>query len=438
MFKRLKTFADKVGFFKKLFFSLEKPYYNTIALQELQSSQLRSLILHAYNNIPYYHELFNNTPLDFVQIKTIKDLPLIPVSEKLEMIKNISKLVDPRASLQKKGVLRTSGSTGVPFSIISDYQVELARRISFLRMEFLNGRRVSDKMMVITTPQNYLNRGFVFPWLQKLCFFRELYISTLSDPDKIISILRSYRPTVVLGYTGKMKEIAVLVEQKNIALNSIKTIFLTGEVLSSQDRRYIEKIFDVKVFDYYSSCECGLIAWECQRHEGYHIDCDNVIVEIIDEKGQIARQGDIVVTVLNNFTMPIIRFKLGDYGCFSDATCACGVRYPMLKLIAGRINDFIVLADGRKISPYEIMRTMDDIDSVLQYRIIQEAMDRVICLLDVRDGLFNSCAQRTQEVLRKIFPPCIKVDIQAGNCSLENYKRKIIINNLKEVTAQSA
>lgn len=422
-FTTLKYFIDMRSSFRR-------PYCNLAFLKRFCDFRLRSLIACA-STVPYYRSLFAQSGVEPSHINSVEDLLAIPLSDKATLSLNMATCVDPKANMAACRVLRTSGSMGNPFSVISDLQEARARRLSSLRMQFLNTRKLYDKILVITTAQHYLRERLDRRIVQQFGILRECYISALSDPDQIISSLFAYRPDIIMGYSGQIKEVAMRMREKRQVLGSVRIIFLTGEILTAQNRSYIENTFGAQVFNYYSSSECGLIAWECLKHNGYHIDTDNVIVEVFDADGRPANEGEIAVTVLNNFTMPLIRFKLGDYAVLSNEPCGCGIQFPLLKKVIGRTNDSLVFFEDKKVSAYTLMHAMDGIAGLIRYRIFQESIDSIECFIETQPNLFAFCAHNAQQTLQLLVPEGVAVRIRQGNCQMEHYKRKIIINKLK-------
>jgi phenylacetate-CoA ligase len=159
-------------------------------------------------------------------------------------------------------------------------------------------------------------------------------------------------------------------------------------MVTSHCRDLVRKKFNVDLFETYGCVEFGILAFECPRHSGLHVLTNNAHLEFIDESGDNVSQGErgeIIVTGLYNFTMPLIRYRLGDIGIPSDERCLCGRSWPLIKSIEGRINDFLILPDGKKISWLYLLRYLlydekfkENIYCVSQYQLVQERFDRIV------------------------------------------------------------
>jgi len=103
------------------------------------------------------------------------------------------------------------------------------------------------------------------------------------------------------------------VQEKNIAGITPKLIFTRAELLTGKDRKQINEVFDTGVIDLYGTAEFGVLAWECKKHQGYHINSDIILVEAIKDNQQVhGEEGQAICTDLTNYTMPFIRYALGD------------------------------------------------------------------------------------------------------------------------------
>jgi phenylacetate-CoA ligase len=144
-----------------------------------------------------------------------------------------------------------------------------------------------------------------------------------------------------------------------------------------------------------------LIAMECPEHEGLHLSSENLLVEIIGEDGQPVapgEQGEIVVTDLHNYAMPLIRYRIGDLAIQApeNATCKCGRGLPMISDVSGRILDMIKLADGNEIPGEFFVRFIGNKPGVVQYRVVQETLN-VINVELVVNQLFNDAILNNME-----------------------------------------
>jgi phenylacetate-CoA ligase len=200
------------------------------------------------------------------------------------------------------------------------------------------------------------------------------------------AFIQRYRPEKMYGYASAFYLLARYVESTAWRPpESLRAIFTTAEPLFDFQRRTIEAVFDCPAAVEYGARDGGLIANEC-RDGGLHIPVEGMHVEILGDRGDGV--GEIVVTVLDSFAFPIIRYRTGDLGSLEDSPCRCGRTLPCLKSIEGRQTDFLVTPDGRCLHALSVIYPLREMRSVREFRVIQEDLDRVTVTL-VPDGRFS-------------------------------------------------
>jgi phenylacetate-CoA ligase len=186
--------------------------------------------------------------------------------------------------------------------------------------------------------------------------------------------LRQVNPGYVLGYPSALEAVAKEFEARGWRLN-LHQVTTFGEVLDAEARATCERAFGVKVVDMYSAQEVGYIALQCPECENYHVQSENVLVEVLDDAGQPCRPGQIgkvVVTTLQNFAMPLIRYEIEDYAEVGE--CSCGRGLPVLKRILGRQRNLLVMPSGERRWPVFVSDDMDDLPPFFQFQVVQRSL----------------------------------------------------------------
>ena len=164
---------------------------------------------------------------------------------------------------------------------------------------------------------------------------------------KIVKMIEYKNPEKIHGYLSAILQLAYFLDSNNITTIKPKVILPTTETLLPPYRIFLENIFKCEIFDQYGCGECGSIAFECNHHSGLHVAMEHCILEIVEKNSD--GKGDIVVTELDNTSMPFIRYKNGDQAEFANIMCSCGDSSPIIKNILGRNTDTIILKDGSKL-----------------------------------------------------------------------------------------
>jgi len=381
---------------------------NPSELEELQNKKLRAVVKHAYENVPYYHKLFNSVNLKPNDIRTKEDLVKVPITnkktlQKLPITERIARGVDISKCI--KG--RTSGSTGEPLDVFFNRK-ELSYRIAMQTRVY--GLNLTEKKVNILDRTPLPAEGSpatIFRKLKKCLncvgLWRRHYFSLLEEPKQLVSKLLEIKPDVIETQPSTMKLVSQCVRENNITGIAPRMIFTRAERLSREDRKQIETIFGAKLTDLYGTVEFGILAWECDRHQGYHINSDIILVEAIKDNQQVyGEEGEVICTDLTNYTMPFIRYALGDIAVLSEERCGCGRSFPLIKLVQGRCDDFITLASGKIVSPVVLELSLERIEGIGQYKLVQENIDVFDVQIVKGQNFKEATIKEVENVLREI------------------------------------
>ena len=346
-------------------------------IEDMQTQRLCALIKHAYANVPYYRMLFDRAGIKPGDIKNKNDLSRVPIVSKKEISNlDLAERIVGRVDINRCKNLRTSGSTGRTLNIYStEKEILRSETLPILSLLLDNGCIFTDKILRITHPRFFTNPY----WFQHVNILREYFLSIFGDIEQQLKQFIQIKPHVIRGYASAIKSLALKIKESGERFTPPKVIFTTAEVMSDTDKEIVSSAFQTELIDYYCCNEIGIIAWECKMHRGYHVNVDNAIVEFIKD-GRVAKAGeesDIVVTGLNNFIMPFIRYKIGDKGIFKEEKCQCNSNVPLISKIVGRDNDQIILPNGLTVSPHLLTSLITAISGIREFQIIQKAIDKI-------------------------------------------------------------
>lgn len=364
---------------------LRHPKLAREGIVSFQNKQLRRLIAHAYENVPYYRRLFDRNGIKPNDIQSVADLPLIPISSKRDLQSLPAEEIVARGTDPESLILRrTSGSSGEPFSIRRTWLEERILGVLVLRSTLDLGIRITDKIAKVglVRPKHPRDYRFSSQILQKLGIRPRTRVNCLLPPKDIIEVLRNLRPDILTGFPGVLSKLAENLDDEDRRAIRPRFIRVGGEVITPLMRRQITEAFRAPVYDIYASWEFNMLAWECKATGEYHTCDDGLIMEVIKD-GRPAvegERGEVVGTNLHAFAMPLIRFRLGDIVTKGSETCPCGQPFSTIRAIQGRMIDYFILPDGRILHPYEIVALLrnDAASWTRQYQLIQELKDRII------------------------------------------------------------
>jgi phenylacetate-CoA ligase len=140
--------------------------------------------------------------------------------------------------------------------------------------------------------------------------------------------------------------------------------------------------WNTSVYQFYDCHECNLIAWDCPKGHGLHCNEDVAVIEILRDgrPAKVGESGEVVITSLHSYAMPLIRFALGDVATRGPTPCPCGQPFATLNAVEGRMVDFFRLPGGRWLHPYRMIENVDPdgVGWIRQYRLVQEREDLIV------------------------------------------------------------
>jgi phenylacetate-CoA ligase len=396
--KTYRILADKR---KQLYWSSEK-------IHHFRSRKLCELVKFVYSNSPFYKEYYRKYSIQPDQIQDEYDLKKLPILEKtslqrtdpLHVITLRTKEVSSTAINLMEEV--TSGSTGEPLKILRTWQDLFYIKANDIRAFQQTGFRFYHRQVVLKSSTASVTGRH---WFERFGILRKYWLSVTETPEYNLTRLKEIHPQHIHGYPSGLLEIAELLQEKK-QIFRVPIICTGAEVMDKYVRRKISESYDAEVFDLYGTREVGNIAWECKSHQGMHINDDSMIVEILDENGNDVpegTEGDIVMTHLNGFDYPFIRYRLGDRAMRQGGTCPCGVEFSRLKSITGRDDARIRLPSGRWITGmvFQELRTVPWLSA---FRIIQEDPEcvklQVVPKYAIQQGLLEDLVAKTSNLLQ--------------------------------------
>jgi phenylacetate-CoA ligase len=225
-------------------------------------------------------------------------------------------------------------------------------------------------------------RAHLSNWLSNTVFLNAFNVNE-QDWLRYIEVVNRRRPHFIKGYAGSLYEIARLINHRKLPVHRPKFVYSSAEMLRDFMRREIETAFAAKVYDFYGSREVGPIAGEC-REGRRHIFAYNNHVEIVDDAGKPLPEGEvgrILITNLHNYSMPLVRYDIGDTGSISTRACPCGSDLPHFLELKGRITDHFKHRDGTLIHGEYFTHLFYFRPWVKEFQVTQTALDEVRVLV---------------------------------------------------------
>ena len=328
----------------------ESQWWSKEKLEEYQLLQLKKLLNHAYENVPYYSKMFKKLKLKPKEIQSINDLQKLPCLTKEIVRKNLNTLKATNYPEHKFEYLYTGGSTGQPLRFYIEKGVWISQLMAYGKIQNdWAGRSSFDKSVHM--------KGNQIPFEYKL-FRRTLVLSSFYMNDKYMPLfiqkIRKLKPKHILGYPSALTNLVVYMKRNNLrGFPSIKSILCYAETLYERQRDLIEEMFQCRVYNQYSLRETVALGTTCEHSNYFHMFPEFSIIELIGKDAKPVTKegevGEIVGTGFHNYIFPFIRYRTGDLGVYITKKCLCGRNYPLLKRIEGRVQEFIVSKTKRLV-----------------------------------------------------------------------------------------
>lgn len=373
------------------------------ALQQLQWEKLLALVRHAYERVPFYRRAMDEAGLTPGTLRTQEDYARLPLLSKADLNAHMEDLVAdgfPRSRLIKTS---SGGSTGMPVHLYHDSDFVSCYRAVKLRNFAWAGWRPGDGWARIwgsafdIAPHQRLGQR-VLDWAMRARFLLAFDLSEESMA-RFARTLQRFKPDIIEAYATAMYVFARYVSANGIRGISPRGIITSAESLSEHERDFIEEAFGCRVFNRYGCRELGDVAQECAEGT-MHINLESVYVEVLRDGRPAApgETGELVLTPLDLYSAPLLRYRVEDAGALGQGTCPCGRGLPSLASLEGRIQGMIALPSGGFVSGVFFPHLFKDFD-IVRYQVLQESLDEIDIRLVPGPGLTD---EQRQFLLRTI------------------------------------
>lgn len=363
----------------------DSQWWSEDQLREYQEDRLQELIEHAYQNVPYYRDLFDKQGLSPSDIQTVDDLSKLPRLTKDDIRQNYERL--QAQNVDNAIINHTSGSTGEPFTFKESSDIEQVER-AFINRAF--NAHETDLYHEKTVWLRSYSPDEAEPIYKYEPHLGILFLSPFHlSPDRLneyVELINSFGASTLVGYPSSVYIFATLLKDSDLSLSHIKTVHTGSENFLPKWRDRVESILGVPAKDHYGMAEKVGLFHQCSESYKYHENLEYGVVEIVDRDDGT---GQIVGTSLWNYAMPLIRYEMGDKATINkgSTTCDCGRGLPLtVEQFEGRTDDILRTPDGRLLPAVNFYTLMYDIEGVEMFKLVQTAVDHVEVRLVVSDS----------------------------------------------------
>jgi phenylacetate-CoA ligase len=380
-----KLIGSKVTEYYKEFLQLEK--VGLAQLQTIKAERLANILKHASSQIPFYRAI--SFPKDGL---SLTDFPILT---KYDLRTRYQDLMTEKLRLQyqrmaDKGpgyswiLVKSGGSTGIPSIVIHDKEFRDRGRAGRLYSQYLCGFPIATPYFRLWGSMEEINqmKGSVSQALSGFLTGQTLLNAfKMRDQDikRYIKIINSSSVKHMMAYADAAYQMAKYILRTREKVKPLKSIMACAATVTDDIRQTLKAVFQARVHNKYGSRECADMACECEAG-GLHIYNNNVVLEVVGPDGsplEAGQTGRILVTLLFNYSFPLIRYEIGDLGSLSARQCPCGRPFPLLESLEGRSIEFLKDNNGGYVTPVYIIHLIGVVHNpgyIRRFQLVQTSL----------------------------------------------------------------
>ncbi len=397
------------GVYDKLLCINELEFASTERLEQLRDKKLTDLIDYCYRFVPYYKDVLEKAGViteGRVLLENFKNIP--PLTK--QIIRSEGDNLLPRRYDGKGRYENTSGgSTGEPVRFYQDSRYEQLNTANKLYFNRVLGKRPGDAEIKLWGSDRDIIQGSLTAKDRLINFFyNRRFFNCYNLGDEQLEQLRllnnSFKPCAYWSYMEAANELADYIAKTDKYFYPPKLIVSTIGLLPEHIRQKIEKNLRCDVYNQYGSREVGAIACECGEKDGLHTFPWSHYVEMLDERLEPVEkggEGEVFITPLENYAMPMLRYAIGDVAVSGGSGCGCGRGGFKLQEVKGRTLGYFVRGDGSLAHSHFIVQALFFHYWIERFQVVQDSIDRICINIKKR-----SDCQAAQNDIEQIKQKC--------------------------------
>ncbi|MCP4603638.1 MAG: phenylacetate--CoA ligase family protein [Proteobacteria bacterium] len=390
-------------------------------LEAYQRNKLRRLLIHAHHNVPYYRRILSDCGVVSEDKVRLEKLDQVPILTRDLLRSEFSSLTSADASKRRSYTNSTGGSSGSPVRIVQDAEYKDWNIANKIYYKTFAGQRIGDRELRLWGSDRDLLQGKGDPQTRITNYLynrKELNAFKLSKQNLMpfVQTWNSYRPQWVEAYAQVIFEFSKMVDDAGINLYRPRGVLTSAGTLYPAMKETLERVLGCQVYNRYGSREAGDMACSCGHDERLHLSPWNHYIEILDAKqnplsSNKDQLGKIYVTTLNNYSMPLIRYDIGDIAALApEDNCSCGRTTPLLRSVEGREMSVFKTKDGRYIPPEFFIHFIGVVfndGGIERFQVVQKKIDEIELKVVVKDEQsFKKTQADVEGIIRKTMGEC--------------------------------
>ena len=384
------------SFMKNLKILREQDNLSEQELEYLQKKKLKKLLEYAVEHSPYYKKYKNKINTD--PVKSLKQFPILDKT-------TLRNETDALLTKNKENLIKqsSSGSSGIQTTVYFNKEEQSIQRAYQIRWWEWAGYKIGDPL--VQTGMNP-KRGFIKS-IKDVLFYTKYFKAFTYNEDEVDEVLQwssKQQEVSLAGYASSLYVLSKIAYKKEMNI-SFKTIIVWGDKLFDHYRKSLEDIFQSKVYETYAASEGLMIAAQKDLPYMYLMSL-NVFVEFLDDNGNEVMDGEIghvVVTKLDGYAMPLIRYRIGDlairlprdsYPPHKD------LPYPLLQKVVGRDTDIVKTLSGQFMVVHTFTGIFEYFPEIEQFCVLQKDLKGIIIEYIPRESFTMNILSNIEQKIR--------------------------------------
>ncbi len=322
-------------------------------MSNIYDQPLQKIIRFAGQHSPYYRELYTQHGIDLLEIRSVQDLPNLPIVTVDDLTTHWEKFKAETVFAYR--VTSSSGTLGNPktlFRTLSDTRTSVDAFVRLLKMAAL---REGDRML-IAQPFDLAHLGYLAMEACSHLGIMSIPCGISMSNEQLLNLIAKLKPNVLFSSVSRLADLTHMLIDEGDPLPSVRAILLAGERVSFMHTKFFQEHWGTTPVNLYGSEETDGLGGSCTINEHIHFFNDLFYLELLPLPAPINEEptaGEAVITSLYAQGTPLIRYRLGDILSIEEYGCACGQEFPLLK-VHGRVGDVLQLYDGIKLYGFQV------------------------------------------------------------------------------------
>ena len=392
-------------------------------LEAIQLEGIKKTVIACYENVKFYHDLFDEAGFDPYAVETIDDLKKAPFTTKQDLRDNYPYGFFAVPMKDIREIHMSSGTTGVAtVGGYTEHDLEIWSDCFARGIWYADG--TEDDVAHICYGYGLFTGGLGAHYGCQQAGCTTIPMSA-GNTERQIRVLREMGSTILCctpSYAMHIADTAIAMGIDPKKDFHLRAGIHGAEAFSDNFRAELEEKLDYKVLDVYGLTETmgPGVAIECMEQNGLHLAEDHFYAEIIDpETGEVLPEGEwgeLVLTTIDREATPVVRYRTRDITRIIPGECACGRTHKRIDRLHGRTDDMLIIR-GVNVFPSQIedvMKTFPQVASWYQIELTRKNHLDVVTLKAEVNPDFDFDQISAIEQLQKDIQSKLKAALSVG------------------------